>query len=120
MRFIGLILVLVGCVKGNPQETDTSFSEEGGTLAIPGCGYDLTTRFGAEAPKVATNTFGADPKPVQLPHPPIWIGGGTQPSEKVYGQTVPDITPVLKRIAKYADTWVPHSSSTPERNVASR
>ena len=32
-----------------------------------------------------------DPKPVQQPHPPIWIGGGTQPSEKVYGQTVPDI-----------------------------
>ena len=56
-----------------------------------------------------------DPKPVQLPHPPIWIGGGTQPSEKVYGQTVPDITPVLKRIARYADTWVPHSSSTPEQ-----
>jgi alkanesulfonate monooxygenase len=55
-----------------------------------------------------------DPKPVQLPHPPIWIGGGTQPSEKVYGQTVPDISPVLKRIAKYADTWVPHSSATPE------
>ena len=27
-----------------------------------------------------------DPKPVQQPHPPIWIGGGTQPSEKVYGQ----------------------------------
>ena len=45
-----------------------------------------------------------DPKPLQQPHPPIWIGGGTQPSEKVYGQTVPDITPVLKRIAKYADT----------------
>jgi len=56
-----------------------------------------------------------DPKPLQIPHPPIWIGGGTQPSEKVYGQTVPDITPVLKRIAKYADTWVPHSSSTPEQ-----
>ena len=55
-----------------------------------------------------------DPKPVQQPHPPIWIGGGTQPSEKVYGQTVPDITPVLRRIAKYADTWVPHSSATPE------
>jgi probable F420-dependent oxidoreductase len=56
-----------------------------------------------------------DPKPLQLPHPPIWIGGGTQPSEKVYGQTVPDITPVLRRIARYADTWVPHSSSTPEQ-----
>jgi alkanesulfonate monooxygenase len=55
-----------------------------------------------------------DPKPAQKPHPPIWIGGGTQPSEKVYGQTVPNIDPVLRRIAKYADTWVPHSSSTPE------
>jgi probable F420-dependent oxidoreductase len=55
-----------------------------------------------------------DPKPVQSPHPPIWIGGGTQPSEKVYGQMVPTIDPVLRRIARYADTWVPHSSATPE------
>ncbi|MBI2467610.1 MAG: TIGR03619 family F420-dependent LLM class oxidoreductase, partial [Candidatus Rokubacteria bacterium] len=55
-----------------------------------------------------------DPKPAQRPHPPIWIGGGTQPSEKVYGQTVRNIDPVLRRIARYADTWVPHSSSTPE------
>jgi alkanesulfonate monooxygenase len=55
-----------------------------------------------------------DPKPVQTPHPPLWIGGGTQPSEKVYGQTVPTIDPVLRRIARYADTWVPHSSATPE------
>jgi alkanesulfonate monooxygenase len=55
-----------------------------------------------------------DPKPVQQPHPPIWIGGGTQPSEKVYAQTVATVDPVLRRIAKYADTWVPHSSSTPE------
>ena len=60
-----------------------------------------------------------DPKPLQRPHPPIWIGGGTQPSEKIYGQTVASIDPVLRRIAKYARTWVPHSSSTrrdgPER-----
>ena len=55
-----------------------------------------------------------DPKPAQLPHPPIWIGGGTQPSERIYAQTVPNIDPVLRRIAKYADVWVPHSSSTPE------
>lgn len=55
-----------------------------------------------------------DPKPVQKPHPPIWIGGGTQPSEKVYAQTVPTVVPVLKRIARYADAWVPHSSATPE------
>ena len=53
-----------------------------------------------------------DPKPVQKPHPSIWIGGGSQPFEKVYGQTVTNIDPVLKRIAKYAKTWVPHSSAT--------
>jgi len=53
-----------------------------------------------------------EPKPVQRPHPPIWIGGGTQPSEKIYGQQVDTIRPVLRRIAKYASTWVPHSSAT--------
>ena len=53
-----------------------------------------------------------DPKPLQKPHPPIWIGGGSQPFEKVYGQTVTNIDPVLRRIAKYARTWVPHSSAT--------
>lgn len=55
-----------------------------------------------------------DPKPVQKPHPPIWIGGGTQPSEKIYGQQVSSIDPVLRRIARYARTWVPHSSATAE------
>ena len=55
-----------------------------------------------------------EPKPVQRPHPPIWIGGGTQPSEKIYGQQVDTIRPVLRRIARYASTWVPHSSATAE------
>jgi probable F420-dependent oxidoreductase len=55
-----------------------------------------------------------DPKPVQKPHPPIWIGGGSQPFEVVYGQPTPDVTPVLRRVARYADAWVPHSSATPE------
>jgi probable F420-dependent oxidoreductase len=55
-----------------------------------------------------------EPKPVQKPHPPIWIGGGTQPSEKIYGQQVDTVRPVLRRIAKYAATWVPHSSATAE------
>jgi probable F420-dependent oxidoreductase len=55
-----------------------------------------------------------EPKPVQRPHPPIWIGGGTQPSERIYGQQVPSVEPVLRRIARYAKTWVPHSSATAE------
>ncbi len=55
-----------------------------------------------------------EPKPIQRPHPPIWIGGGTQPSARIYGQDVPSIEPVLRRIARYATTWVPHSSATAE------
>lgn len=55
-----------------------------------------------------------DPKPTQRPTPPIWLGGGTQPSERFYGQTVKNIDPVLNRIAKYADVWCPHASGTPE------
>jgi probable F420-dependent oxidoreductase len=55
-----------------------------------------------------------EPKPAQQPHPPIWIGGGTQPSEKIYGEAVSTIQPVLRRIARYASTWVPHSSATAE------
>ena len=53
-----------------------------------------------------------DPKPRQRPHPPIWIGGGTQPSEKIYAQKVDTVEPVLRRIARYATAWVPHSSAT--------
>jgi alkanesulfonate monooxygenase len=55
-----------------------------------------------------------DPKPHQKPSPPIWMGGGSQPSEKIYGQTVASVDPVLRRIARHADVWVPHSSATPE------
>lgn len=55
-----------------------------------------------------------EPRPAQHPHPPIWIGGGTQPSERIYGQQVDTVRPVLRRIARYASAWVPHSSATAE------
>lgn len=54
-----------------------------------------------------------EPRPVQSCIP-VWMPGGTQPFERIYGQKVPDITPVLRRIAKYASVWIPHSPSTPE------
>src|SRR2546430_2352385 len=41
-----------------------------------------------------------DPKPAPAPHPPIWIGGGSQPSDTVYGQPVTNIDPVLRRVAQ--------------------
>ncbi len=55
-----------------------------------------------------------EPTPVQAPRPPVWIGGGSQPFERIYGQPTPDVTPVMRRVARHADAWVPHSSATPE------
>jgi F420-dependent oxidoreductase-like protein len=42
----------------------------------------------------------ADPKPIQKPHPPIWIGGGG------------DL--MLQVIARYADVWNVSGASTPD------
>lgn len=53
-----------------------------------------------------------EPKPVQKPYPPIWIGGGNQPFGKIYGMKVDDVTPALRRIARYANGWSHHLSST--------
>ena len=50
------------------------------------------------------------PKPVQKPHPPLWIGG--------------ESAPALRRTIKFADVWYPGSNSqtkpldTPERLAA--
>jgi hypothetical protein len=58
-------LFLVAC--GNPDDGTDVFNENGGTLAIPGCDYSLTTKLGAEPPKVVTATsFGTDPTPMQV------------------------------------------------------
>jgi Coenzyme F420-dependent N5,N10-methylene tetrahydromethanopterin reductase and related flavin-dependent oxidoreductases len=54
------------------------------------------------------------PKPIQKPHPPIWIGGGSQPHTILYGTEAKGIDKVLLRVVKFADGWIPHSSATPE------
>lgn len=40
--------------------------------------------------------MGQRPRPVQRPRPPIWVGGSA--------------TPALRRVAKYADGWLPQGS----------
>lgn len=40
------------------------------------------------------------PKPVQQPHPPIWVGGSGQPS--------------LRRAARFADVWQPTPTALPD------
>ncbi len=56
-------VLLVGCVKGNPGEELSAFTDTGGTLAVDGCGYSVTTRIGAEPPTKATSQVGPDPTP---------------------------------------------------------
>ena len=64
MRAVFLILlVLAACVKGNPIEDSGEFVGNGGSFAIADCGYTVTTRDGAEAPKLGTAAVGIDPTP---------------------------------------------------------
>lgn len=53
-----------------------------------------------------------EPKPVQKPHPPIWIGGGTQYFETTYGQKMGSLEGVYRRVAKYANCWASHAPIT--------
>jgi probable F420-dependent oxidoreductase len=51
-----------------------------------------------------------EPKPLQQPRPPLWLGGGSQPNAAL----VSKLDTVLGRIARHADAWVPPASATPE------
>ena len=51
-----------------------------------------------------------EPKPLQRPRPEIWMGGGTQSRDRPGVKS--NVESVLRRIAKYADTWIPHASAT--------
>lgn len=65
MRILLATFLLGACVKGNPITSDPQFLDTGGTLEIPGCGYTLTTREGAEQPRLASalGITGSDPTP---------------------------------------------------------
>lgn len=64
MRTLALAgsFALVACVKGNPVDLG-EFVGEGGTFRVEECGYDIVTRYGAEAPKPGQPVFGPDPTP---------------------------------------------------------
>lgn len=57
MRTLLLTLVVAGgCVKGNPETNDPDFLDTGGRIEVPGCNYSVTTRLGAEAPRLIDAT----------------------------------------------------------------
>jgi predicted phosphodiesterase len=73
------VVVLAACVKGNP--VDTKFVGNGGTLAIAGCDYSVTTVMGAEAPMASVDAFGSDATP-RLVH----LGVMSDPKTSVVAQ----------------------------------
>lgn len=57
-----IALALAACDshdEGDPEE----FVDQGGVRVIADCGYTITTRLGAEAPKPSGKTIGSDPTP---------------------------------------------------------
>lgn len=84
-----LAIAAAGCVKGNPVEIDGDFVAEGGTLAIEGCNYELTTRYGAEAPKAGQQVFGPDPRPRSI-H--LGLMGDPRTSVVAQWRTYDDVT----------------------------
>jgi hypothetical protein len=60
MRLIPVVVLFTACSgSGGP----TTFDDNGGTLAVTGCPSSVTTKLGAEAPKLSSSTFGKDPTP---------------------------------------------------------
>jgi predicted phosphodiesterase len=57
------ILAFAAACGGSDGPSDDEFTDVGGTLAIENCGYSVTSRLGAEPPRVATTTLGSDPTP---------------------------------------------------------
>ena len=92
---------LLGCVKGNPDTVDETFNDSGGTVEVPGCGYSVTTRVGAEAPAPGTAAVGTDPTPRQV-H--LGFIGDPRTSMVAQWRTVDDTTKCTEiRWAKGAD-----------------
>lgn len=96
MRSVFVAMCLAACVKGNPLPDDT-FVGNGGMLAID-CGYTITTREGAEAPKPAFEAYGFDSTP-RLVH--LGVVGDPKTTMVVQWRTVDEVTLASKvRYAK--------------------
>jgi hypothetical protein len=87
MRGLVLLLATSACVKGNPVES--SFTDVGGTLAIPGCGYSVTTVAGVEPPRLSSGVDGPDPTP-RLVH--LGLVGDAKTSVVMQWRTTDEIT----------------------------
>ncbi|HUS33317.1 MAG TPA: metallophosphoesterase family protein [Kofleriaceae bacterium] len=86
LPLLSLLLLVSAC---DDDEEDTTFTDTGGTLEIDGCGYSITTRIGAEPPKVSGKIIGMDPTP-RLVH--LGIVGDPKTSIVAQWRTMDDTT----------------------------
>lgn len=98
MRLVAAVLCVTffgACVKGNPIEDEGDVETLGGTLEIPGCGYSVTTKLGAEAPRLAMpiDVVGEQPTPMQV-H--LGIMGDPMRSIVIQWRTVDETTKVTQ------------------------
>lgn len=97
MRRALALLVFAAC--GTPEPP--AYTDVGGTLELPECGYAVTTRVGAEPPRRATSLRGADPTP-RLVH--LGLVGDPRTSIVAQWRTVDESTrATVVRYAKGAD-----------------
>ena len=71
------------------DEDDAPFTDQGGTLDVPGCDYSVNTRLGADLPRVSGDKIGADPTP-RLLH--LGIAGDPRTSIVAQWRTVDEET----------------------------
>jgi 3',5'-cyclic AMP phosphodiesterase CpdA len=93
MRALLLTILVLGC-DGSSGDSPPEFTDTGGSLAIEGCGYTLTTRLGAEPPRKGPASGAAasadlDPTP-RLVH--LGIMGDPKTSMVVQWRTVDETT----------------------------
>jgi len=86
MRAAVLLFVIAAC---GASDQPPEFTDTGGTLAIEGCGYSITTRLGAEPPRVASDLAGSDPTP-RLVH--LGLVGDPRTSIVAQWRTVDEVT----------------------------
>ena len=60
-RKLVCLLALAAC--SGDDEDDAPFTDQGGSLEVPDCGYTLNTRLGADIPRIAGSKIGNDPTP---------------------------------------------------------
>ncbi|MDB4963183.1 MAG: metallophosphoesterase [Myxococcales bacterium] len=88
MRLAAALLLVAAC-GGGDDRGPVAFTDTGGTLEVPGCGYSVTTRVGAEPPRLATAYVGEDPTP-RLVH--LGIVGDPKTSVVAQWRTVDETT----------------------------